>query len=390
MNRIALKMLVGDRAKYIGIVTGLTFASLLITQQASIFVGIMSRTFGFISDTSLPDVWVMDRKVQYIDDVKPLLDTQLLRIRGIEGVAWAQPLYKGLIKARLPDGTFQNTIVIGLDDDTLVGGPPRMIDGALGDLRRADGVIVDAVGAADKLAYAGADGQRRPLRVGDTIELNDRRAVVVGLCQVSRTFQSQPVIYTTYTRATTFAPRERKLLSFILVKARDGVSPEALCRTIEQETATVRGGGLRALTGGQFAWETINYYLKNTGIPINFGMSVILGFLVGTAIAGQTFYNFTLDNLRHFGALKAMGAGNALLLRMIVLQAVLVGAVGYGLGVGLASLFGRLASQTELAFRMPWQLLTISAAAVLVICVISAVISMVKVIRTEPAIVFKS
>jgi putative ABC transport system permease protein len=114
-----------------------------------------------------------------------------------------------------------------------------------------------------------------------------------------------------------------------------------------------------------------------------------LGFLVGTAIAGQTFYNFTLDNLRHFGALKAMGASNTTLLGMILLQALLVGSIGYGLGVGTASLFGYLLGGTELAFRLPWQLLLLSAAAVTIICVLSALISIRKVMALEPAIVFK-
>src|ERR1700743_85258 len=102
MYSVALKMLVGDRAKYLGIIMGLTFASLLITQQAGIFYGLMARTYGAIEDLGLPDVWVMDPKVQFVDDVKPLQDTVVTRIRGIEGVQWAVPLYKGLIKARLP------------------------------------------------------------------------------------------------------------------------------------------------------------------------------------------------------------------------------------------------------------------------------------------------
>ena len=91
MNLVALKMLVGDRAKYLGIIMGLTFASLLITQQAAIFVGLMSRTFGAISDLSLPEIWVMDQKVQFIDDVKPLQDTQLYRVRGVSGVLMKAP-----------------------------------------------------------------------------------------------------------------------------------------------------------------------------------------------------------------------------------------------------------------------------------------------------------
>jgi putative ABC transport system permease protein len=383
MNSVALKMLVGDRAKYLGIIMGLTFASLLITQQLGIFIGLMARTYGAVSDLALPDIWVMDPKVQFIDDIKPLQDTQLYRVRGVDGVEWAVPLYKGLIKARLDNGNFQTCNVLGLDDATLIGGPPTMIEGTLADLRRADSVIIDTIGAHDKLARTMPDGRKVPLKVGDTLELNDHRAVVVGLCRNQRTFQSQPVVYTTYSRATTFAPRERKLLSFVLVKAKRGSDMTALCGRIQKTT------GLLALTRDQFEQKTVAYFMKYTGIPINFGIAVALGFLVGTAIAGQTFYNFTLDNLRHFGALKAMGAGNGMLLRMILLQACITGLVGYGLGVGAAATFGYLLRDSELAFKLPWQLLVVTGLAVTLICMMASLFSMRKVMRLEPAIVFK-
>ncbi len=391
MNFVAMAMLIGDRAKYLGIIMGLTFASLLITQQSSIFVGLMTRTYGFVTDTGLPDIWVMDPKVQFIDDIKPMQDTMLLRVRGVEGVRWAMPLYKGLLKARLQNGNFQTCNVIGLDDATLVGGPPQMVQGSLADLRRSEGVIVDEVGAAGKLAKVPEDSRGNPikgaaavpLKVGDTLELNDKRAVVVGICRVSRTFQSQPVLYTTYSRAIGYAPRERKLLSFVLVKAAPGADPKVVAERIRKTTR------LEALTAKEFSWATIVYFMKYTGIPINFGIAVMLGFLVGTAIAGQTFYNFTLDNLRHFGALKAMGATNLRLLRMILLQALVVGLIGYGLGVGLASAFGMLTGKTELAFRLLWQTLAISGGAITIICVLASVLSIQKVMRLEPAIVFK-
>jgi putative ABC transport system permease protein len=219
---VALKMLVGDKARYLGIVLGGVCASLLITQQMSIFTGIMFRTFSTVTDTGYPEIWVMDKKVQYIDDVKPLQDTKLYTVRGVEGVDWAMPFYKGLLKARLADGRFQTVNLFGLDDATLVGGPPTMVEGRLEDLRRAEGVIVDENGARGRLAKPDpAGGPPIPLRVGDVLELNDHRAVVVGICRVGRTFQSQPVIYTTYSRAVSFAPRERKLLSFIMA----GVKP---------------------------------------------------------------------------------------------------------------------------------------------------------------------
>lgn len=386
MNYIALQMLMGDRGKYLGIVLGLTFASLIMTQQPAIFIGLMARSYSFISDVGLPDIWVMDGKVQFVDDVKPLQDTELYRVRGITGVQWAMPLYKGLLKARLANGTFQTCNVIGLDDATLTGGPAVMRQGRLEDLRRSDGVIVDLDGAQTKLAKpALRPGDKpTPLQIGDTLELNDKRAVVVGIAETTRTFQSQPVVYTTYSRAMNYAPRERKLLSFVLVKAKPGENIAALAQRIRATT------GLAAYTQQEFKELTVTYFLKNTGIPINFGMSVLLGFIVGAAIAGQTFYNFTLENLRQFGVLKAMGASNWTLLRMILLQAVLVGSIGYGLGVGLSAVFGYAMRHSVLAFKFPWQLLLFSGAGVTVICIFAALISIRKVIKLEPAIVFKS
>ena len=385
MNHIALKMLMGDKGKYIGIIMGLTFASLIMTQQPAIFVGLMSRSYSFISDVGLPDIWVMDAKVQFVDDIKPLQDTEIYRVRGISGVEWAMPMYKGLLKVRLTDGTFQTCIVVGLDDSTLIGGPPVMIEGKIDNLRHSDSVIVDIDGARDKLGKPSPiSGEARiPLQIGDTLEINDRRAIVAGIAKVTRTFQSPPVIYTTYSRAKSYAPKERKLLSFILVKAKKGQNTTELTRRIR--TAT----GLAAYTQAEFQELTYEYFMHNTGIPINFGISVLLGFIVGAAIAGQTFYNFTLENLRQFGVLKAMGASNLILLRMILLQAVLVGSIGYGLGVGLTALFGFAMRDTILAFKFPWQLLLFSGAGVSLICIFAALISILKVIRLEPAIVFK-
>jgi putative ABC transport system permease protein len=385
MNFIALKMLIGDRAKFMGIVIGLTFASLLITQQMGIFAGMMTRTFSFLSDVALPDIWVVDPQVKYIDDIRPMRDTEYLRVRGLDGVQWAVPLFKGSLAIRRTDGTYQTCTIVGLDDETLMGGPPTLLAGKMSDLRRSGAVIVDQTGAQGKLAHHLPDGTTVPLKVGDQLEINDNEAVVVGICRVTQTFQSVPVIYTTYSSATLFSPGQRLLLSFVTVKAKPGQDLHALCERIEKTTA------LRAYTRNEFKMITFLYYLKYTGMPINFLTAVALGFLVGVAIAGQTFYNFTLDNLRYFGTLKAMGARNEMLLRMILLQALVVGGIGYGLGVGAASAWGLLiGGRTQLAFRLPWHLLVISAIAVLVICLSAAALSIRKVMKLEPAVVFRS
>lgn len=383
MISVALKMLLRDKGKYFGIVMGVTLASMVITQQGSIFVGIMTRTFALISDMGDTDIWVMEPKVQFIDDTKPLQDTALNRVRGVPGVAHAAPLYKGILRVRLESGEFQNCNIIGIDDATLAGGPPEMIEGRIEDLRRADAVIVDIIGATTRLARRAPDGTPVHLAVGDTMELNDRRGVVVGISRNTRPFQSQPMIYTTFSRATQYAPRERKQLTFILVKAEPGQPVQDVCDRIAQET------GLAAYTRDQFKSMTVSYFINNTGIPINFGIAVALGFIIGSVITGFMFYSFTADNLRYFGTLKAMGTSDGTLLRMIMTQAMVVGVVGFGLGTGAASWFGASMSGTPLAFRLTWELLFVAGTAVVVICLISAMLSMRRVITLEPAVVFK-
>lgn len=375
-------MLMGDRAKYVGIILGLTFASLLITQQAGIFLGIMARTFSTMSDLEIADIWVMDPMVQYLDDIYGMQDTQLYRVKGVEGVEWAVPFYKGQLRARLKDGRFQSLVVMGIDDATLIGGPPRMLEGDVADLRRTDAIIVDSIGASTRLSQRDADGER-PLHLGDTLEINDNRATVVGFCLVTRPFSTMPIVYMTYARALQYAPQERKMLPFILVKAKDGLDHREVADRIHAIT------GLGAYTKGDFKQRIVTYYLKNTAIPFNFGTSATLGFLVGTAVAGQTFYNFTLDNLKYFATFKAMGATNGVLLRMILLQAFFVGGTGFGLGAGIASLIGFVLRKGEFAFWLPWQLLLGSAAAVCLICLGAAAISIRKVINLEAGIVFK-
>jgi len=374
---IAWKMLIGNRVKYLGIVFGVVFAALLIAQQSSIFCGLMLLTISQIRDTQGPDIWVMDKNVQYVDDIKPLSDTELFRVKGVPGVEWAVRFYKGIARARLEEGTYEQMILLGIDDATLVGAPEGVFMGSIADLRKPDAVIIDAVGY--RRIWPG-----EPLRLGRVFEMNDRRAVIVGITTASKTFQSFPIIYTRYSQAVLFAPRERKVLSFVLADPSPGVPAEEVCRQIEAQT------GLQALTRQQFTWKTIRYYLQKTGIPINFGITVFLGFLVGTAIAGQTFYLFTVENIRQFGALKAMGTSNWTILCMVLFQAIQVGIVGYGVGVGLAALFGVFTKGLgRLSFFMPWQVLAITAAAVFVIVLLASLLSIRKVLVVDPAIVFR-
>ncbi|MFO0870552.1 MAG: ABC transporter permease [Pirellulales bacterium] len=378
MNWVAWRMLVGDRSKYIGLILGIAFATHLMSQQVSIFMGIIKRTASQILDVSDADIWVMDNKVRFVDEVPGLPETDLQRVRGVPGVAWAARLYKGQVRVRLDDGNFRNVILFGLEDASLVGAPREMVVGSLADLRQPDAVLVDKAGY--EYMWPG-----EPYRLGRVFYLNDRRAVLVGVCRASPPFTTLPVLYTRYSQATAFVPRERNLLSFVLARPVTGQRAEDVCRRIESQT------GRMALTRDQFTWKTIRYFLSSTGIPVNFGITIGLGFLIGAAVTGQTFYLFTLENLKQFGALKAMGVSNPRLIGMILLQAVLVGLLGYGIGIGLTALFFVATNPiTHLAglYMTPAAALGV-AGAILVIIVLTALVSIRRVLVLEPAVVFR-
>jgi len=379
MNWVALAMLTGDRAKYIGLIFAISFSSFLITQQASIFAGLMNRTRSQILDVTDADVWVMDPATQYVDEVYALKDSDLGRVRGVPGVRWAVPFFKGQPRAKAPDGKFRVAILLGLDDASLAGAPERrrMILGSIESLRDPDAVLIDLAGY--HFFFPG-----QPLELGKTLEMNDHRAKIVGIVDASAPFTTFPVLYTRYSQALDYVGRERKLLSFLLVKAEPGISMQELTRRIQAAT------GLKAATSHDFGWMTIVYYLRHTGIPINFGLTVGIAMIVGTVVAGQTFYLFTLENLKQFGALKAIGTTNRKLMGMILLQALVVGAVGYAVGMGLATVFFIVArTEATRGIVLLWQVMAGTGVVVLLIVTLASLLSIRKVLVLEPAMVFR-
>jgi putative ABC transport system permease protein len=382
---IALKMLTGDRSKYFGIVFGVAFASLLIAHQVSIFIGIMSRTTYLLQNVREGEVWVMDPNVRYTDEVIGLSENDLSRVRGVDGVAWAVKFYRGSVRARLAEGNspqakgdFRGAILLGVDDSTLTGVPRKMLMGSYEDLKKTNAVIIDEAG----YNYLWPN---QPLRIGQELELTDHRAKLVGICDAGQPFVSQPIFFTRYSEAMAMSPPERRLLSFIIVEPKSGITPEALAKRIHEAT------GLQAVTREQFKWKTIGFYLAYTGIPFNFGITILLGFVVGIAIAGQTFYLFTLENLKQFGALKAMGTSNFRIVGMVLVQAAVVGIIGYGIGMGLVAVFFE-ATQNQIhlkGFTMIWQVMAGTAVAVIFIVLMASLLSIRKVLLLEPAVVFR-
>lgn len=384
---VALRMLTGDRSKYLGILLGVSLATLLIIHQVTIFTGLMARTWSVVRDlrdSSGVDLIVADPNTEFLNDARPLAQTDLHRVRSISGVGWAVPMSFTPVKARMPGGRFRTCVVVGLDDATLIGGPAGFAEGSISDLKKPDAVAIDAIDAVKLLSTPDASGSPRPPSIGDVIEINENKAVVTAISRNTRPFLSQPIVYTSLSNAQRWAPPERRHVSYVLVKAAAGTDPAQLASSIESAT------GLAAYSTNGFGFKTVGYFIRNTGIPVNFGITIILGCVVGIAISGQTFYLFVLDNLKQLAALKAMGATDRSLVAMTLLQGGFVAVLGYGLGVGGAwMLIEPFFRGTDLQFDMYWQIFALAGVAILCIVVLACFASLLKVIRLEPALVFK-
>ncbi len=378
MYKIALKMLMGDRAKYLLLVSALSFSVLLMTHQSSVFFGLLRWSTATLRNIQVP-LWVVDPLVQQPSEFLPLLQTDLPRVRSIDGVKWAVPLFFSIQQARLEDGAFKSIQLMGLDTTTLIGAPSKMVAGSLEDIWQDGAVIIDEVAV-----HHFSIGREHPIGIGDKLDVNDHELTVAGICKVDPSFFGYPYVFTTYDRALQIIPAKRKNLAFILAAPEKESELKLVAKNIETQT------GLKAYTEEEFFWSTIDWVFKNTGIPFSFSITIIMGFLVGVAVSGQTFYSFILENLKHLGALKAMGASTTLLCRMLILQAFLVGFLGFGIGVGISSIFGHLAvGKSSFPFFMPYQILIIPFIAVFLICTFSAILGINRVRKLDAAEVFR-
>lgn len=394
MFYIALKMLMGDRAKYIGLLLGITFTAFLVTFALSYFAGFMTRGFALITENSTADVWVMDPAVDSTELTINIPDSALERVRSVEGVRYAVPLSLGDVDVRFPNGRFQSFQVIGVDDATLAGAPLAKDGGPPSLLRAPDAVIVDPGGSSGKLQtpvrkadqwpHDGAhlDVPTRELMAGDELLVNDRRIRVAGRSQTVPRFPPRPLLYTSYSNAARIFSPESKLLTFVLVTSEPGAPAPELARRIQQQT------GLRARTTEEFKADNVRWYLINSEDVGDMAAMLLLAMTVGFGVTGVMLYMFTYENLKHYALLKAMGASRHLLLTMIFVQAGGCAILGAGIGIGVCAVVGEVVVLVDFPFRMMWFTPWFGIMGVLIVSLTAAAISVRPVLKLDPGVVF--
>jgi putative ABC transport system permease protein len=395
MLRVAVKMLLGDRAKYVGLLFGISFTSFLVTFAGSYFCGFMTRGFALISENPGADVWVMDPAVESTEQTTNIPDSALSLVRSVDGVSFAAPLALATADARFPNGRFQTFQLIAVDNATFLGLPPLQDGISPTVLRTPDAVVVDPGGTDGKLETPTSpedqwpfgrphlDVPTRELAAGDQLLVNDHRVVVRARSKALPRYPPQPLMYTTLSNASRMLPPERHLLTFVLAKAAPGVSPRELAARIEGQT------NLKARSADDFKADTVDWLLINSEDVGDMASMISIAMLVGFGVTGVMLYMFTTDSLKQYAVLKAMGANSRLLLTMIFVQSGLCALLGTGLGLGMCAIVGQIAVvEFDYPFRMMWFTPIVAALMVMLVSIVAAGISVRPVLKLEPGVVF--
>jgi putative ABC transport system permease protein len=372
--KLAYKLLVNDRAKFVTLLVGISFSVLLMIMMLSMFAGVLNRASATVINIGAK-IWVMDPAVNTVANTIGLPDYTLDAVRSMQGVKYAVPLFSGGALVKLENGVYQPVTVIGLDDTSLFG-RPEMSDGHIEDIYAENSFIVVRDSEFAKLG--------NPTK-GTTFELNDHRGVIVGTAQVTTSsLFGIPTLYTTYYRAIQYIPNPRFTISYVLVEPKRVEDIPLIQQQVEHL-------GYLALTREQFEQRISDFYKYQTGLGINLLLMTSISFIVGLSISGQTFYTFILENLDKFGALKAIGTSSRVLVLMILFQATFTALTGYGLGIGFSTLAMTLAKLRlpDYAAMLTYRNLLMALGMVLLIASFSSYVGVRRVLRIEPFDIFR-
>jgi putative ABC transport system permease protein len=373
MPPLAQRNLLHDKVRLAVTLTGIVFAVVLIVVEMGLFVGFTVTTSSII-DKSNVDFWIVSRHTPYIEQGAAFSERKLYQVLGTPGVATADKYVVRFSNWKAPDGAEEGIQVVGFNPYSGVGGPWNVVEGNIEALKTPDAIMVDEI-YKKKLGVTS---------VGQVFELNGRRARVVGFTRGIRAFTTTPYVFTSFKNAQGYANLREDQTLFILVRAVPGTDLNALQRDLESRLRDVD-----VLPTAKFSSMTRIYWMFTTGAGVAVLIAALLGLVVGVVVVAQTIYATTMDHIREYGTLKAMGAPNSYIYRVIITQAGIAAVVGYVLAM-FVSLFVVRASQTGgAAILLPWPMAVGIFFLTVLMCITAAVVSINKVTSLDPAMVFR-
>jgi len=373
MPPLAQRNLFHDKVRLTVTLTGIVFSVVLIVVQLGLFIGFTTATSNLI-DHSGADLWVTSKNVPYVEQGVAFSERKLNQVRTVPGVADAQKLITHWTQWKRHDGGEDSVQVVGINVDDPLERPWNLVEGRVEDLKSPDAIIMDEL-YKQKLGVS---------HIGEVFEIGGYRARVVGFTNGIRSFTTSPYVFTSFKNAQDYTRLREDQTMFILVKAAPGANVDEVRRGI---LAAVKDVDVR--TNAEFSHMTTFYWMFTTGAGVAVLIAAVLGLVVGFVVVAQTIYATTVDHIREFGTLKAMGAPNSYVYKVIMKQAAIAAVLGYTLGM-IVSLFVVHGSQKGgAAILMPMPMAVGMFFLTLAMCTGAALVSINKVTRIDPAMVFK-
>ena len=375
MVDLGLKTLLHDKIRFLMTVSGVAFAVTLVLVQVGLFVGLLDNSTITIRKLDA-DLWITSKNSPNLDFVHQFPQSNLYRARSVPGVARADNLILSFMQVALPTGAEETTIVYAMEDFKRWGIPWNISAGNVDDLKRGSFVMFDE--SASK--RFGAFG------VGDYREVNGRRLKVIGTSREAKSFTTTPLAFMDFRRAQQLQP---DLLSgktsYIVVKVAPGANVAAVQAELRRRLPYND-----VFTSGAWAERSRGYWIENTGIGFNAFLTVFLGCLVGVVVVAQTLYTSTMEHLKEFGTVKAIGGSNLDIYRMLGKQALVAAVIGFVLGYLPAQFLKPVIASAGLKLIIAPQLTLVVLVGTVALCLVSALVSFRKVAGIDPALVFRT
>jgi putative ABC transport system permease protein len=374
MPPLARRNLMHDRVRLAVTLTGIVFAVVLIVVELGLFVGFTVTTSNVI-DNSGVDLWVASKHVPYIELGVPFSERKLYQVKAVPGVRDAEKFLLRWTQWKREDGRTESVQIVGFNPDEPLGGPWNLVEGSVADLKRPNAIIIDEI-YKKKLGVE---------HTGQVFEINGQRARIVGFTRGIRAFTTSPHVFTTFKNAQDYTRLPVDQTIFVLVKVAPGADLTQVRRDIGDRVKDVD-----VFTSAEFSRMTRYYWMFTTGAGVAVLLAAILGLIVGFVVVAQTIYATTMDHLREYGTLKAMGAPNSYVYRVIMEQASISAVIGYALGMFVSFIVVRASQHGGAAILLPWPMAVGMFFLTLVMCIGAAFVSINKVMRLDPAMVFKA
>ena len=370
---IAIRNLLHDKVRLVVTLTGVVFAVVLIAVQAGLFVGFTSATSTVIDNTRA-DIWIAARGMRNFDVTQALPQKAYYQAMSVPGIEDVRRLVVQFANWKKPDGGTESVEVVGYDLSGGIGQPWNVVEGSVSSLNLTDTVIIDEV-YKEKLGVK---------RLGDTVEVNGHRLRVVALTRGIRSFTTSPYIFCALPIAQTINNLREGRFTYLVVKVAPGASLEKVKRDL-----LARVDGVDVFTGREFSFKTQQYWMFTTGAGLALLIAAVLGLVVGVVVVAQTLYATTMDHRAEFGTLRAMGAANWYIYRIIIIQALASALAGYTLGISLSYVIVQFSEKGGASILLPGWLAGGLFVVTVCMCVGAALVSINKVTRIDPVMVFK-